>query len=130
MTERKKPKKTGGASYSVGYGKPPVETRFPNQTINRAGRKNGAKNWSTLVDNELDEMVIVQEGNQEVTLSKREILIKSLVNKAAKGELKAMELILRLSAVRNEAVVDLDGITPEMLASFARRLASSEGGEP
>jgi hypothetical protein len=54
--------------------------------------------------------------------------MKSLVNKAAKGDLKAITLLLKICGVRDEeAPLDLEGITPEMVASYVARLGPQDG---
>lgn len=120
MTQKKPPAER---NYEVGKGKPPKHTQFPHQKSNRKGKPKGARDWSTLLNDELDLELQMEEGERPIRISKRALLIKSLVNKAAKGDLKAVELIIRLSAGRNEnAAVDLHDITPEMITSYLRRM--------
>jgi S-adenosylmethionine/arginine decarboxylase-like enzyme len=53
----------------VGYGKPPLHTRFKKgQSGNPRGRPRGAKNLSTLVSDALDQTVVVP-GNESVTVA-------------------------------------------------------------
>jgi hypothetical protein len=128
MTDRPTSNDKPARDYEVGKGKPPKHTQFPNQKRNRTGKKKGAKDWSTLANEELEQKLELQEGGRSASISKRELVMKSLVNKAAKGELKAIELLIKICGVQDaEASLDFEGITPEMVASFVARLGLQEG---
>ena len=81
--------------YEVGYGKPPRETRFKRgQSGNPRGRPPGAKNLSTLLNEALNELVVVTENGGRKRISKRRAAFKQLVNDAAKGEWRALKLLV------------------------------------
>jgi hypothetical protein len=81
--------------YEVGYGKPPRTTRFKKgQSGNPRGRRSGSKNLSTLLSEALNEPVIVTENGRRRKVSKREAIIKQLVNQSAKGDWRATKLLL------------------------------------
>jgi len=81
--------------YEVGYRKPPRHTRFnKGQSGNPKGRPGGAKNLSTLLSEALNEPVIVAESGGRRTISKRQAIIKQLVNQSAKGDWRATKLLL------------------------------------
>jgi hypothetical protein len=81
--------------YSVGFGKPPRETRFrPGRSGNPRGRPKGAKNFATALEEELRARVPVTENGRRRKLSKRQVIAKRLVNRAAEGDLKAVPLLL------------------------------------
>ena len=81
--------------YEVGFGKPPRAMQFkPGQSGNPAGRPRGAKNFATAIEQELDARVTVTENGRRRRISKREVIAKHLVNKAASGDLKAIPLLL------------------------------------
>ena len=51
------------SDYEVGYGKPPGHTRFAKgQSGNPRGRPPGAKSFTTLLDEALNERVLVEEN--------------------------------------------------------------------
>lgn len=82
-------------SYEVGFGKPPRSRQFkPGQSGNPAGRPPAAKNFATAIEQELKSRVIITENGRRKRISKREVIAKHLVNKAASGDLKAIPLLL------------------------------------
>ena len=83
--------------YVVGYGKPPVHTRFQKgRSGNPKGRPRGKKNMSTLLSAALDAAIIVVENGRRKKISKREAIITQLVNKSASADLKATQIVLTM----------------------------------
>ena len=81
--------------YQVGYGKPPLHTRFKKgQSGNPRGRPPGAKNLSTLLNEALNEPVVITENGGRKKVSKRQASLKQLVNEAAKGNWRALKLLV------------------------------------
>ena len=81
--------------YEVGYGKPPRHTRFePGRSGNPCGRPPGAKNMKTLLSKALNELVIVTEDGGRRKVSKREAIVTQLVNRSAKADYKAIQILL------------------------------------
>jgi hypothetical protein len=81
--------------YEVGYGKPPRHTRFKTgQSGNLRGRPNGSHNLSTLLSEALNEPVVVAENGGRRSISKRRAIITQLVNRSAKGDLRALKILL------------------------------------
>ena len=94
-------------SYEVGYGKPPRSTQFkPGRSGNLAGRPPGAKNFAAALDEELKSRVLVTENGRRKRISKREVIAKHLVNKAAGGDLKAIPLLLNETRARENEGAD------------------------
>jgi hypothetical protein len=80
----------GPRDYEVGYGKPPVATRFKKgNAANRRGRPRSSKNLATLLEHALDEPVAIAEKGERRKLTKRDLVIKQLVNKSAEADLRA-----------------------------------------
>ena len=79
----------------VGYCKPPKHSRFkPGQSGNTRGRPRKNRSIEAMLKRELDQTVVLKEGGREIRLSKREALIKQLVNRAISGDQKPMQLVL------------------------------------
>jgi Family of unknown function (DUF5681) len=81
--------------YEVGYSKPPRHSRFvKGQSGNPRGRPAGAKNMKTLLNKALNELVVVTDNGGQRKVSKREAIVTQLVNRSAKADLKAVQIIL------------------------------------
>ena len=83
--------KTTG-EYEVGYAKPPRHAGFQKgRSGNPKGRPKGAKNFATLLGEALDEKVSLTEDGHRRRITKRELVIKQLVNKSASADLRAIK---------------------------------------
>ena len=81
--------------HEVGYGKPPRHSQFvKGQSGNPRGRPPGAKNLKTLLNKALNELVIVTENGGRRKVSKREAIVTQLVNRSAKADYKAIQILL------------------------------------
>ena len=86
---------SGKPPYAVGYAKPPSNTQFKlGQSGNPSGRPKGAKSFGTAIDAELRARVTDTENGRRKRVSKREVIAKRLVNRAAEGDLRAIPLLL------------------------------------
>ena len=73
----------------------PVATRFKRgQSGNPKGRPRGAKNLASLLNEALNEVVVVNENGGRKRISKRKAAFKQLVNEAAKGNWRALKLLV------------------------------------
>jgi hypothetical protein len=83
--------------YDVGRGKPPRHAQFKKgQSGNPAGRPKGSRNFRTEIMNELLSQVTAKENGRQIKISKRQAVVKSVIAKAAGGDMKAAELIIGL----------------------------------
>src|SRR6267154_1850544 len=81
--------------YEVGYRKPPGHTRFKKgRSGNPKGRPAGAKNLSTLLSEALNEPVVVTENGGHRKITKRQAIIKQLVNQSATADWRAVKILL------------------------------------
>jgi len=88
----------GNGAKQVGYRNPPEATRFKKgQSGNPKGRRKGSLNVATVFAQTLREKVVVNENGQRKTMTKFEAAIKQFVNKAASGDLRALQLLVSLS---------------------------------
>src|SRR4051794_40011259 len=80
--------------YAVGYGKPPLHTRFrKGQSGNPAGRPRRRTDLASLLTSALDRPAESEERNGG---TQREAIIAALVEKSASGDLRATKLVLDL----------------------------------
>src|SRR6516164_900776 len=78
--------------YEIGRGKPPRHAGFQkDRSGNPKGRPKGSKNLATLLNQALDEKVYVTEDGVRRRVTKRELVIKQLVNKSATADLRAIK---------------------------------------
>ncbi|WP_420392377.1 DUF5681 domain-containing protein [Acuticoccus sp.] len=104
----KLPAVRSSAEYAVGYGKPPVHSRFkPGQSGNPKGRAKGSKNRPLAVGHERLQSIILEEayrdvtvhdGTRDVTVPMAQAVVRSLAANAAKGRQGAQKLFAELLA--------------------------------
>ncbi len=96
--EKEQPSATGTVrDYDVGYGKPPIATRFQKgRSGNPNGRPRGSKNLSTLLNEELDQRVVVRENGRAKKITKRQASVKQIVNKLAAGDPRLIPFFIRM----------------------------------
>ena len=83
--------------YEVGYSKPPQHTRFvKGQSGNPRGRPPSAKNMKTLLNKARNELVVVTDNGGRRKVSKREAIVTQLVNRSAKADFIAIQIVLGL----------------------------------
>lgn len=88
---------SGSASCTVGYKRPPEHSRFQKgQSGNKKGRPKGTKNLKTETIEELTEMVDIRVGERSVRVSKHRALLKVLMLKAMKGDVRSLKTLLDL----------------------------------
>lgn len=91
-------------TYEVGYGKPPVHTRFQKgRSGNPKGRKKGSKNVNTLLSELLEERIAVNTPTGLQKIPRIEVLLRKLIELGAKGNPRAIEQILRQYALAQVA---------------------------
>jgi Family of unknown function (DUF5681) len=83
------------AHVSVGYGQPPLASRFkPGTSGNAKGRPKGSKNFKTLIKQAMTASISIQEGQTSRRVSKIEGVVLRQLQSALKGnERSAMAAI-------------------------------------
>ena len=86
--------------YDGGYKKLPKAGQFQRgQSGNPKGRPSGTKNLATDLQEELSTTITVVVGNKEQRISKQRALIKALSTKALKGDIRAMNTLIRMISI-------------------------------
>ena len=84
--------------YEVGYGRPPVATRFKaGQSGNPKGRAKGTRNLTTVFNEELNTKVTIQENGRKRQITKAQAMAKQHVNKAVSGDARSTQIVLSLA---------------------------------
>jgi Family of unknown function (DUF5681) len=126
--------------YAVGYGRPPVGSRFKSgQSGNPNGRPKKVQELGAVLDRALNARVVVNESGRRRTITMREAIVRGIVNDAARRDPKAIRLLLTLLHRHSPGT----GAAPEaasvlaedqaILADFLARhspTASSPNGTP
>jgi len=134
MVKRVKLNSDGNGSIrpsDVGYGKPPKAHQFrKGQSGNAQGRPKGKLNLATVVAQAISAKVVVTEGGRRLTKSKLEVSITQMANKAASGDLKAMQMMLNLMPLLNPVGANVASL-PDLKADreLAQRLAARLAGQ-
>jgi hypothetical protein len=91
------PQVTQGAdAQRVGYGNPPMHSRFQKgQSGNSAGRPRISKDFASITRRMLLEQVVIVEGGRKQTLSRQDVILKQIVNKALGRNNRFRALLLK-----------------------------------
>jgi Family of unknown function (DUF5681) len=124
-----------GNEGEVGYGKPPVHSRFRKGCSgNPKGRPKGTKNLRTDLTEVLQERITVTEGDRKVRMSKQRAIVMTLVAKTLKGDARSATTLLNTMAralgfadTADDVEQPLDANEQELLAGIdARRKREAE----
>lgn len=97
--------------YEVGERRPPKHSQFkPGVSGNPRGRPRGAVNLRTRVTEQLRQSVTVTRNGRPVKMRKADLIARQIVDAAAKGDLKAALLAVRLD---DEAAVAMSKATTD-----------------
>jgi hypothetical protein len=134
MDEQSKPEEP--KTKPVGYGNPPKHTRFQKgQSGNPEGRPKGTLNLATVLERTLREKVVINENGKRKTITKLEAAVKQLTNKAASGELRALQLLTALVRSAEERAIQagvpnsaLDEVDEKVVLGILNRLGAANKG--
>ncbi|MBO6514895.1 MAG: hypothetical protein JJ974_13115 [Phycisphaerales bacterium] len=114
--------------YEIGYQKPPKHTQWKaGQSGNPNGRPKKIKDFEKLIDIELSKELRITEGGRQVTLTKREVIIKTLINDAVRSDMRAIKMLLSLMSKHQT----IEGFQPDAgdrqaFEQLIRQLGSAE----
>ena len=99
------------------------DTRFkPGQSGNPKGRPRKERSLLKHLETELDAEMQVTEGSKSTKLTKREVLAKSMVNNALKGDHKALTALLKILPISKDDGNDEVAAVPlEAVINFLTR---------
>lgn len=110
----------------VGYGRPPRAHQFrPGQSGNPRGRRKGAKNESTILNELLHRKIVLREGAKSRRVTILEAMLVRFAEDSLKGNTKSAAFLLNRygSMVSGEIQQeDLSQNEREIIDSFAQRL--------
>ena len=120
--------------YDVGYGKPPKDSQYQKgQSGNLNGRPKGSKNLKTILVEELEKPVIIKENGAKKTITKKEVIIRQLVNKAMLGESKSTDAVFRYfpqeSHEKGATASQLGEADMATISSFENRMDKINGAK-
>ena len=99
----------------VGYGNPPTKGQFkPGQSGNAKGRPKGKRNLVTDLMAELSQKLLITEGGQQHRITKQQAMLKALLAKSLKGDVRAATALLRLipsAEIARQAAADAATMT-------------------
>jgi hypothetical protein len=98
MARKGSGKANAGKDYAIGYGKPPVHTRFkPGETGNPRGKEKGRKGLKAVVESVFQEKVSIRTARGLRKVTKLDALVQKLMNDALRGDARAVTHIVRLA---------------------------------
>jgi hypothetical protein len=87
----------GEPPYEVGNKRPPKQFQFtPGQSGNPKGRPKGSTSFEDEVQKELSKLVTVSKNGKPARMSKREVAVRRLVDRAMTGDPKSTTTIIGL----------------------------------
>lgn len=130
-SSRRTPKRRAG-DYEVGYGRPPVATRFRVGGIgNPKGRPKRRKTVGQSIEAALMAPHKIEENGRVRTLSAQDIIILNLVRMAARGNARAIQTLFALreryrdNPAVNVSMADLDREDQKLIEAELDKLAKA-----
>jgi hypothetical protein len=85
-------------AYAVGYGRPPIESRFqPGTSGNPRGRRKGTKNLKTLIRKAMTASVSIHEGTKTRRVSKIEGVVLRQLQSALTGDDRSAMAVIKMA---------------------------------
>jgi len=121
--------------YEIGYRKPPKAYQFKSgQSGNQKGRPKDSRNTYTLLDEVLNQKIDIKENGKDLKITKKTAMIMQLVNKAVKGDTKAISTILPHMLIADAKEEEKDKILAalnqdekDIIANYFKQVADFNG---
>jgi hypothetical protein len=122
-----------GSPYDLGYGKPPKDSQFAaGRSGNPKGRPKGSANLAAALNRALKEKVEIVEHGRRKSITKLDAAVKAMVNRAVKGDAKAMQQMLGMAPLvgmdTSKSTQSIDANDAVILQALLQRM--SGGAEP
>lgn len=124
-------------NYEVGYGKPPRKSQFkPGHSGNTKGRPKNSKNTYTMLNDVLEQKINIKENGKDLRIPKKLAMIMQLVNKAVKGDVKAINSLLPHMLMadakeedKNKILASISQDDREIITNYLKNMSDFEGTE-
>ena len=109
-----------------------MATRFrPGVSGNPKGQPKGARNFTSIVAATLGERIVINEDGQRRRITKLEAAVKQLVNRAAGGEARSIQMLIALLQAGEAKPPQIDPTQPtqadaNVLRELQRRLKEEQ----
>jgi uncharacterized protein DUF5681 len=135
MSKKKDAAPKSPNAYDVGYGKPPVTTRFkPGQSGNPRGRPKGIKSLNSILQEALlTRLTVNGQGGRTRKVRAQDLIIRGLVTDAARIDHSAIKLLFALMdryADGHPNSLDTSAMSPDDRAIIEGYLQSINGTGP
>ncbi|MBL4575415.1 MAG: hypothetical protein JKY51_04850 [Opitutaceae bacterium] len=95
-------------SEKVGYCKPPKATRFRSgKSGNPSGRKKAPLSVADQIAKALNKKVTVTENGKRCRRTKQDIMLTSIANNAAKGDIRSAKFLMEIQNSHQDTKIDL-----------------------
>lgn len=123
--------------YEVGYKKPPKDSQFKaGNSGNRKGRPKDGKNTYVMLTEVLEQKISIKENGRDLRISKKLAMIMQLVNKAVKGDVKAINSLLPHMLMadakeedKNKILASISQDDREIITNYLRNVSDFDGTE-
>ena len=122
-------------TYDIGYRRPPASGRFkPGTSGNPKGRPKGTRNFVTLLQQELQQTVTVNENGRKRKITRQQAMVKRIVANALNGDARAILLLIDiLKRTGHFDAQDAEDLLPDdyeaILDSYVRKRQSGDRHE-
>jgi len=121
--------------YEVGYKKPPKDSQFiPGQSGNKKGRPKDHRNTYNMLTEVLDQKISIKENGRDLKISKKLAMIMQLVNKAVKGDVKAINSLLPHMLMadvkeedKNKILASISQDDREIITNYLKNVSDFDG---